>query len=165
MTGLDPTRDRILEVAAIVTDGNLQEIARFETGIGHDTQEITALLDANPFYVKMKANKQALLAQSRTSPPESVVEGMLVEFVRQHCETSRPVVLAGNSIHMDRAFIRSYWPRLEQLLHYRMLDVTAWKIIFEARGVKYEKKEVHRALGDVEESISELKMYMEKVTW
>lgn len=164
MTGLDPSRDRILEVAAIVTDWDFNEIARFESGVGQDNDEIARLLDANPFYVKMKDNKRLLLEQSTNSPAEPVVESELVKFIRDNCDAARPVVLAGNSIHMDRQFIRHYWPLVDQLLHYRMLDVSAWKLVFEAKfATKVVKKETHRALGDIEESIEELKQYLRRV--
>lgn len=164
MTGLDPLHDRILEVAAIVTDWNFREIASFESGIGHDIEEISPLLDANPFFVKMKTNKRLLLEQAAESPPEKVVERMLAEFIQKNCDTHYPVILAGNSIHMDRQFIRAYWPTVEQLLHYRMLDVTSWKLVFENKfGTKFEKSEAHRALGDIRESIDELKHYLESV--
>jgi oligoribonuclease len=164
MTGLDPLHDRILEVAAIVTDWEFKEIATFESGVGHDVNEISPLLDANPFYVKMKTNKRQLLELVAESPPEKVVERMLVDFVRENCDTHYPVILAGNSIHMDRQFIRSYWPLLEQLLHYRMLDVSSWKLVFMNKfGQEFKKSEAHRALGDVRESIDELKFYLEKL--
>lgn len=164
MTGLDPLHDRILEVAAIVTDWNFTEIASFESGIGHDIKEISPLLDANPFYIKMKGNKRQLLEQATQSPPEKVVERMLVEFIHEYCDTHYPVILAGNSIHMDRQFIQIYWPTVERLLHYRMLDVTSWKLVFENKfGQKFEKAEEHRALGDIRESIDELKHYLESV--
>ncbi|HET7630183.1 MAG TPA: exonuclease domain-containing protein, partial [Candidatus Saccharimonadales bacterium] len=140
------------------------EIARFESGVGQDNGEIAQLLEANPFYVKMKDNKRALLEQSASSPAEPVVESELVKFIRDNCDISRPVVLAGNSIHMDRQFIKSYWPLVDQLLHYRMLDVSAWKLVFEAKfGSKVVKNETHRALGDIEESIAELKTYLKRV--
>lgn len=161
MTGLNPQRDVILEVAAIVTDWDFNEIAVFESGVGQDVAVTTELLNSNPFYVKMKENKASLLELAEKSPPSSVVESKLVAFVKEHCETARPIVLAGNSIHMDRQFIRAQWPYLEQLLHYRMLDVTAWKLVFESKyGTKTEKKEAHRALGDIRESIDELKRYL-----
>lgn len=165
MTGLDPDKDRILEVAAIITDWQFNELAQFDSGVGHDVKEIEKRLDLNPFYVKMKDNKRALLELSSQSPPEAVVERLLVDFVRAHCDTHYPIVLAGNSIHMDRQFIRAYWPHLDQLLHYRMLDVTSWKLVFENKyGKKHVKKESHRALGDIHESIEELKNYLEYVT-
>lgn len=164
MTGLDPARDRILEVAAIVTDWDFNEIARFESGVGQDMEEASRLLDANPFYVKMKDNKRALLELASTSPAEPVVEAQLVDFIRSNCDITRPVVLAGNSIHMDRQFIKAYWPLVDQLLHYRMLDVSAWKLVFEAKfGSKVIKKESHRALDDIGESIAELRQYLDRV--
>lgn len=164
MTGLDPEKDRILEVAAIITDWDLNELAVFESGVGHDIGSVSRLLDANPFYVKMKANKQALLELVSQSPPEKVVEKLLVEFVEAHCDTHYPIVLAGNSIHIDRQFIHTYWPHLEQLLHYRMLDVTSWKLVFETKfEQKFEKRESHRALDDIRESIAELQQYLTHV--
>lgn len=164
MTSLDPTKDRILEVAAVITDWDFNEIAMFDSGVGHDIKEITPLIDANPFFIKMKENKRALLELSSQSPPEKVVERLLVDFVRTHCDMHYPVLLAGNSIHIDRQFIRAYWPMLDQLLHYRMLDVTSWKLVFEAKfGQKFEKTESHRALDDIRESINELKKYLEHI--
>lgn len=165
MTGLDPTKDRILEIAAIITDWDFNELAMFESGVGHDIPEITRLMDASPFYVKMKENKRALLELSSQSPPERVVEKLFVEFVGAHCDTHYPVLLAGNSIHIDRQFIRAYWPHLEQLLHYRMLDVTSWKLVFEGKFAqkKFAKSESHRALDDVRESISEFQQYLSHV--
>ena len=165
MTGLDPRKDKILEIAAIVTDWDLQEVASFESGVGHDHKEIEKLLDANPFYIKMKENKRSLLELSSQSPPEAVVERMLVDFVRTYCDTHYPVVLAGNSIHIDRQFISAYWPHLDQLLHYRMLDVTSWKLVFENRYAhKRAKNESHRALEDIHESIEELKEYLKFIS-
>lgn len=164
MTGLDPIKDKITEIAAIVTDWDFNEIARFESGVGYKDGIIKPLLDANPFYVKMADNKKALLELTKTSPPIKVVEKSFIKFVKEHCDTHFPVLLAGNSIHMDRQFIRAQMPFLEQLLHYRMLDVSAWKVVFEGKfGQKYVKKEVHRALSDIEESILELKYYLSHI--
>lgn len=164
MTGLNPQKDKITEIAAIVTDWDFNEIARFESGVGYEDGIIEPLLDANPFYIKMADNKKALLELTKNSSPMTVVEKQFIKFVKDNCDTHYPVLLAGNSIHMDRQFIRAQMPFLEQLLHYRMLDVSAWKVVFEGKlGQKYVKKEVHRALSDIEESIVELKYYLSKL--
>lgn len=164
MTGLEPDVDRVLEVAAIATDWDFTEIANTQSGVWQDAEEITPLLEANPFYVRFPNNKKALLELTTNSPLESEVETKLVEFVTANCDITRPVLLAGNSIHQDRRFIRHYYPRLDALLHYRMLDVSAWKVVFEGKfGKRYVKKDVHRALDDVRESISELKFYLENL--
>ena len=71
------------------------------------------------------------------------------------------IILAGNSIHQDRKFIDREWPRVAARLHYRMLDVSAWKVYFEgARGKKFVKRDLHRALDDIQGSIEELKWYL-----
>jgi oligoribonuclease len=160
MTGLNPEKDRIVEIAAIVTDWGLDEFATFESGVGQDREELDRLFDACPFYKKYKENRKILTELSENSPPEAVVEQQFVEFIKKNCDTHYPVILAGNSIHQDRSFIKKWWPEIEQLLHYRMLDVTAWKLVFENYyDVKWKKNESHRALDDVRESIEELKLY------
>ena len=97
-------------------------------------------------------------AQLPTSEREA--ETALVKLVERHFKN--PAILAGNTIHWDRRFIRRYWPQLEAKLHYRMLDVSSFKIIMQSRFSHYIKsKEVHRALDDIRESIAELKNYLE----
>jgi oligoribonuclease len=73
-------------------------------------------------------------------------------------------VIAGNSIAQDRLFINRYFPRFASKLHYRMLDVTAWKVVMEARfGIRFEKKKAHRALDDIRESLDEMRFYLRHV--
>lgn len=164
MTGLDPRVDKILEVAVIATDWDLNEIAEFRSGFGYTGDKIGSLLDANPFYTKLKENKKALLQLTADSPAVKTVERQLVTFVQDYFDLRQPVLLAGNSIHIDRQFIKNQLPILDQQLHYRMLDVSAWKVLFEGKlGKKYPKKELHRADDDVRESIAELKYYLEYV--
>lgn len=164
MTGLNPTTDKPLEVALIATDWDFSEIASFESGIGLSDEIIRPLLDVNPFYVKYPANKKALIELCGASPDVTVVERQVMDFVKAHFDTTRPVLLAGNSIHQDRRFIRAHMPFFEQQLHYRMLDVSAWKIVFEGKFKKeFKKSESHRALDDIRESIAELQYYLEGV--
>ena len=71
------------------------------------------------------------------------------------------MILAGNSIHQDRKFIDREWPEVSRKLHYRMLDVSAWKVVFEGKyGKKFLKRETHRALDDIMGSIEELRWYL-----
>lgn len=165
MTGLDANKDKILEVAMVVTDWNFEEVANYHSGFGYSAEELNPLLDANPFFVKMKEIRLPLVELCAKSPVSAVVEKEMVQFIREHCGALKPVVLCGNSIHMDRQFINAQLPLVEQLLHYRMLDVTSWKLVFEAKyGKHYTKQETHRALDDVRESIGEMKHYLGSVT-
>jgi oligoribonuclease len=163
MTGLDPRVDRIVEVAAIVTDWDFTELGRVETGVGQDVQEITALFAANAWASARPENTKELIDLSAKSPAEAEVEAQILQLLDAHVAPGEVALLAGNSIHCDRGFIKEWWPKLEARLHYRMLDVSAWKVVMQAKyGIDYPKKETHRALDDIRESIEELQSYLEK---
>ena len=86
----------------------------------------------------------------------------MLEFVDKYFGDE--VILAGNSIHQDRRFIRHEWKKLDKRLHYRMFDVSAWKVYFEnALDIKFIKRDEHRALDDIEGSIEEISYYLERV--
>lgn len=158
MTGLDPVKDRILEVAAIATDMQLNEVAKYEAVVKVDEKIIKSRM-VGEFWEKNSATRDALIAQNKDGKPVAEVEKELLEFVDKNC--SKVVYLAGNSIHQDRKFIEREMPELNKKLHYRMLDVSAWKIYFEnALGKKFTKPENHRALDDINGSIEELKWYL-----
>lgn len=166
MTGLDPVNDRILEVAAIVTDWDFNELATYEAavkvgpGLLAKRMKISqAFWDANP------ASRDSLIKQNdELGRSGRTIEDELLAFIDEHFETDKPVLLAGNSIHQDRKFIDNEWPRLAGRLHYRMLDVSAWKVVFEGKFKKrFTKPEEHRALGDIRGSIMELNYYLKKV--
>lgn len=158
MTGLDPVNDRILEVAAIATDMKLDEIARF-TAIVKVPEELMKERMIGDFWEKNAKSRDALIAQNKDGKPVSEVEQELLKFLDDNF--GKEVYLAGNSIHQDRKFIEREMPELNKRLHYRMLDVSAWKIYFEnALNKKYLKPENHRALDDIEGSIGELKWYL-----
>ncbi len=163
MTGLNPSKDRILEIAAIVTDWDFTELGRFESGIGHDPAALQLLLDSNEWYDQHPENKQALMKLSAESQPEEFAAAKLEEFINKYFKQDEPALLAGNSIYMDRQFIRQWWPGVEKRLHYRMLDVSAWKVVMIGKyGIEYEKLEMHRAIDDIRESIEELQYYLTK---
>jgi len=89
------------------------------------------------------------------------VQAELIDLVEKQFG-NEPAVLAGNSIHNDRNFIKQWWPQLDLKLHYRMLDVSAWKVFMQGKhGVQFEKKEIHRAFDDIQASIAELQHYIE----
>ncbi len=165
MTGLDPIKDRILEVAVIATDWDFNEIATYEAAVKVSPRLMEKRMkvgqdfwDANP-----EARDQ-LIQQNKTAQPGDRIENELLDFITKHFDNDKPVLLAGNSIHQDRRFIVSEWTRLDHRLHYRMLDVTSWKVVFEGRfKKKFAKPEEHRALGDIRGSIMELKYYLAKV--
>lgn len=164
MTGLNPTKDRILEVAALVTDWDFNELGRFESGVGHEPTAIRLLMDANPWNATHSENAEALLKLCEASQAEEFVAAKFEEFINNHFAKDEPALLAGNSIHMDRQFIRHWWPQVDKRLHYRMLDVSAWKVVMIAKyGVEYEKLERHRAMEDIRESIDELQFYLSKI--
>lgn len=165
MTGLHPATDRIVEAAAIATDWDFNELGVITSGVGQNEQTIKKLFAQNPWAVARPAETQELIDLSCKSPAETQVEAAFVQFVEQHAKENI-VLLAGNSIHQDRQFIRTWWPNLEAKLHYRMLDVSAWKVVMQAKfGLEFPKKETHRALDDIRESIAELKFYMERAKW
>ena len=159
MTGLDPVKDRICEVAAIATDMDLNEIATYEAVAKVDDQIIKTRM-VGEFWEKNSKSRDALIQQNATGKPIKTIEKELVEFLDQNF-TKKEIYLAGNSIHQDRKFIEKEMPMLNKRLHYRMLDVSAWKIYFEnAMNKKFIKPENHRALDDINGSIEELKWYL-----
>jgi len=92
------------------------------------------------------------------------IERELLAFCDEHFAGETKILLAGNSIHQDRRFIDQWWPTLSKKLHYRVLDVSAWKVVFEGKyGKKFAKPEDHRALEDIRGSIMELEYYLKKV--
>ena len=158
MTGLDPAKDRICEVAAIATDMELNEIARFEAIVKVDKKLMDERM-VGDFWEKNSKSRDALKAQNEKGQPIEIVERELLSFIDQNFD--KEIYLAGNSIHQDRKFIEREMPELNKRLHYRMLDVSAWKIYFEnALNKKFTKPDNHRALDDINGSIEEFKWYL-----
>ncbi len=158
MTGLEPDKDKILEVAAIATDMDLNEIATYEAVVKVDDNLIKERM-VGEFWERNKESYNALVAQNENGRPVKEVEGELLEFLDKNF--GKEIYLAGNSIHQDRKFIEREMPELNKRLHYRMLDVSAWKIYFEnALDKKFTKRDAHRALDDINGSIEELKWYL-----
>lgn len=160
MTGLDPAKDKILEVAAIATDMELNQIATYEAIVKVNDELIKERM-VGEFWEKNSNSRDALISQNANGKPVETVERELLDFIKHNFDTKNPIYLAGNSVHQDRKFIESEMPALNDKLHYRMLDVSAWKIYFEnALHKKFAKPENHRALDDINGSIEELKWYL-----
>ncbi len=161
MTGLDPVRDVILEVAAEITDFDLKTLVSYEAKVQQKRELAVARMQANVWWKDFPANRDEFLSSIETGKPLKDVETELAELVNKHFG-DEPAVLAGNSIYSDRLFIKQWMPTLDLRLHYRMLDVSAWKILMQGKyGVVYEKKEVHRAFDDIQASIAELQHYLD----
>lgn len=157
MSGLDVEKERILEVAAIVTNIDLEEKGSFESTI----KQSDTLLDSMSEWCKTQHTKSGLVEAVKKSPLEEEVENNFLQFLSKHFSKEEKIILAGNSISQDKKFIDRYWKSISLLLHYRVLDVSSWKILFENKYKKnFPKSDKHRAIEDIRESIAELSFYL-----
>jgi oligoribonuclease len=162
MTGLEPDRERIIEVAMILTDGNLAEVAVGPELVIHQADEVLAAMDD---WNKSHHGGSGLTERVKTSTvTDADAEAHMLAFIDAHVAAKDRPVLAGNSIHQDRRFVRRYMPKLDRRLHYRMVDVSSIKELARrwypgVVGKLPPKKETHRALDDIRESIDELRFY------
>ena len=162
MTGLDPARDKIVEIATLVTDDELEVVAE-----GPDLVIATPVEDLNAMedVVLQMHTRSGLLAAigASTTTVEEACAGTLA-FVREHVPEPRKVPLCGNSIGTDRRFLAHYMPDLENYLHYRSIDVSSIKELArrwypEAFAAAPRKAGAHRALDDIKESLAEMKFW------
>ena len=165
MTGLDLEGDGLLEVAALVTDGELNVLGDGVDIVIKPTNE--QLANMGDFVTEMHT-KSGLLDLLDDGVAVEEAERQVLEYVRQYVPTARKVPLAGNSIGTDRAFLAKFMPELEQWLHYRVVDVSSIKELAKRwyPRVHYKapaKNGNHRALADIQESIEELRYYREAV--
>jgi oligoribonuclease len=161
MTGLEPTKDVLLEVAVEVTDFNFKTLESYEARFKQDYDTVARLLQANIWYRDYPQNRDDFLNKLGDGKDPKVIEQELVELVSRNFG-DEPAVLAGNSIHNDRNFIKYWLPSFDLKLHYRMLDVSAFKVLMQGKhGVQFEKKDVHRAFDDIQASIAELQYYLD----
>lgn len=165
MTGLDVEKDRIMEMACIVTDRNLNIIAEGPNLVIHQSEEA---LEGMGEWCTIQHGKTGLTQQCRDSKLSCAqVEQQMIDFILQYCPKGR-CELAGNSIHTDRKFIEKEMPKFLECLHYRIIDVStvrniAWR--WYPNFAKYYSNQPvsHRALDDIRSSIEELKHYRETV--
>jgi oligoribonuclease len=162
MTGLQPETDRILELAIVVTDGELNQVAESPVWVFHQSDQI---LDGMDKWNKGTHGKSGLIDKVRASTlTEEAIESEALKFLR-HYVPAHTSPMCGNSIGQDRRFMARYMPKLEQWFHYRNLDVSTLKELCKrwkpevAKGFKKHQK--HEALADIHESIDELRYYRE----
>lgn len=161
MTGLEADKNVILELGAIVTDWELNKIDHIELVLKTEPSILEEKFKMNKFWEEFPETKQALADQNESGLSKKEFIQKLTDFIHKNWQIEKPnqdIILAGNTIRVDRAFIDYHLPEISSYLHYRTLDVSSLKIYFEARyGKVYPKPENHRALEDIEGSIAELK--------
>jgi oligoribonuclease len=166
MTGLDPQRNVIVEIATLVTDDELNIVAEGPDLVVHQPEEALAIME--PIVVEMHT-KSGLLDAIRASTITLEEAGAAtLAFIKLHVPEQRKVPLCGNSIGMDRRFLDQHLPEIEHWLHYRSIDVSSVKELVKRwypslNGARPFKVGTHRALDDIRESVSELRFYRERV--
>ncbi|MGN6795887.1 MAG: oligoribonuclease [Streptosporangiaceae bacterium] len=165
MTGLDLASDALVEIACVVTDGELKEV---DEGIDLIIKPSAEALDHMPELVREMHTASGLLNELAGGMTLAEAQDQLLAYVRSHVTEPRKAPLCGNSIATDRAFLARDLPRLDDFLHYRMIDVSSIKELARrwyprAYFASPAKVGGHRALADIKESITELRYYRETV--
>jgi oligoribonuclease len=160
MTGLDYHHDVILEIATVVTDINLHIIAVGPNLVIHQPNQILERMD--PWCIETH-NKSGLMAKVQASTiTVEQAEQETLNFLMQHCQKGTSP-LCGNTVWFDKLFLKKDMPDIVDFLHYRVVDVTAFKIMLSAwagkKDIGFKKQNAHRALDDIQESINELQFY------
>ena len=165
MSGLDIDKDHILEIACLITDGNLKIVAEGPEIIIHQSDEVLNGMDDWCTKHHGESGLTEAVKKSKISIQEA--DELMLDFVQKHTPY-KCCPLAGNSIHMDRMFLNKYMKKFLNHLHYRIVDVSSIKELSyrwypEEDKRKPSKKLSHRALDDINESIEELKFYREQI--
>ncbi|HTM64395.1 MAG TPA: oligoribonuclease, partial [Gammaproteobacteria bacterium] len=164
MTGLDPRHDRIIEIATVVTNDNLDVIAEGPVFAIHQSNE---LLNGMDDWNTNQHNKSGLVQRVKESViTEEIAQAKTLEFLREHTVDGKSP-MCGNSIWQDRRFLNAYMPELEKYFHYRLIDVSTLKELAlrwaPAIYNGFKKDSAHLALSDIHDSINELKYYRENL--
>lgn len=166
MTGLNPAQDALIEIAALVTDGELNVLGEGVDVVIHADDET---LDRMPKVVREMHAHSGLTEEVRSSTVTlEEAEERVLAYIREHVPDGGTAPLAGNTISADRGFISRYMPTLNGHLHYRLVDVSSIKELVRrwyprVYYAKPEKGLAHRALADIKESIAELDYYRRTV--
>ena len=164
MTGLNPEHDRIIEVAMIITDKDLNVLAQSEVYVIHQSDEVLNGMDE---WNTSTHNRTGLTQKVRESHyTEAEVEQQLLAFMKQWIP-ERATPMCGNSVHQDRRFMVRYMPELEKYFHYRNIDVSTIKELVSRWKPEimdeFTKTGTHQALDDIRESIAEMQFYRKRV--
>jgi oligoribonuclease len=166
MTGLDPGRNAIVEIATLVTDDDLNVVAEGPDLVVHQPADALALMEP---VVRDMHTRSGLLAAIESSTLSLADAGaQTLAFIKEHVTEPRSVPLCGNSIGTDRRFLAAHLPEIEDWLHYRCIDVSSVKELArrwypEAVAAAPQKAGGHRALDDIRESVAELRYYRSTV--
>ncbi|MBP6892200.1 oligoribonuclease [Candidatus Babeliales bacterium] len=162
MTGLDYYNDTILEIASIITDTNLNIIATGPNLVIHQTDDILERM--NPWCIETHTKSGLYTKIQESFVTHEEAEQETLKFIQEHC-TKNSAPLCGNTVWFDKLFLKKDMSEIVDYLHYRVVDVTAFKIMLSGwtgkKDVGFKKKNTHRALDDIHESIAELKFYRE----
>lgn len=164
MSGLNPETERILELAVVITDAQLNTVAEAPVLVVHQPDSV---LDAMDNWNRSTHGKSGLIDRVRASTlTEADAESRMVEFLAQYVPSGVSPI-CGNSVHQDRRFLVRYMPKLDEFFHYRLIDVSTlkelcrrWKPEVLGGMVKHGK---HEALADIHESIEELRYYRAQI--
>jgi len=164
MTGLEPDRHVIVEIATVITDDDLNVIADGPDLVIHANDE--QLAEMGDFVTEMHTKSGLLPAIVSSTVSVEEAEAATLAFLKEHIAEERTIPLCGNSIGTDRRFLQEYMPALEAFLHYRNVDVSTIKELAKrwnpnVLAAMTEKDTSHRALDDIRESIAELVHYRE----
>ena len=161
MTGLQPEQDRILEIAVLITDADLNIVAEGPERVIHQSEEQLALMDD---WNRKTHGNSGLIDRVRASTiTEADAEAQIMAFLKKHVG-KRVAPLAGNSIHQDRRFLARYMTEVDAYLHYRLVDVSSLKELarrwfLETYAAVPKKSERHRAIDDFRGAVEELRFY------
>ena len=164
MTGLDPEKERIIEIATVITDSNLNIVAEGPSLVIHQPKELMANMDEWNTFQHGQSGLTKRVRESVLTVAEA--EQQTIKFLQQHLQKGDSP-MCGNSICQDRRFLANYMPELEAFFHYRNLDVSSLKELARRwkpsvlKGMK--KKSSHLAMDDIKDSIEELRYYRSKL--
>ncbi len=165
MTGLDPRRCTILEIGAVITDNELEVLEEGPAIAIRHSDKVLSGMESWSRYHHRKSGLTEACRESRIRLKKA--EDLVLAFVQKHCKKNS-ALLCGNTIWQDRRFLTKYMPRLEAYVHYRMIDVSSVKELVSRwypadHKMPREKKQTHRVMEDIYESIGELKHYRKTV--